>query len=130
WRLKHFLNQNKEPLELIAADLESTHPLPFSLRVEDDDAVTATLNSAVYAVTGAPTAEAFASSPTRLTFEYRDNAGVGATKEFYFQPTSYGVGFRTSLVKSDRPLSPIILWAPSVGASGATRRRCIRKPVG
>src|SRR5438132_1244014 len=42
WRLKHFLNQNKEPLELIAADLESTHPLPFSLRVEDDDAVTAT----------------------------------------------------------------------------------------
>src|SRR4051812_27285491 len=36
WRLKHYLDQKGEPLELIANDLAGTHPLPFSLRVEEE----------------------------------------------------------------------------------------------
>ena len=44
WRLRHYLDANQEPLELIATDLGATHPLPFSLRV-DDDRVTSMLNA-------------------------------------------------------------------------------------
>src|SRR5476651_1814349 len=55
WRLKHFFDQKKEPLELVAYELADTQPLPFSLRVSDDGA-TASLNSGLYAVTGEPAA--------------------------------------------------------------------------
>src|SRR5882672_8437468 len=53
WRLKHFKDQHNEPLELVAHDLAATQPLPFSLRVKDE-AVTATLNDALYSVAGVP----------------------------------------------------------------------------
>src|SRR5262249_39291165 len=51
WRLKHYLDQNRQPVELVVAGLPATQPLPFSLRVEDEG-LTATLNNALYAVTG------------------------------------------------------------------------------
>ena len=35
WRLKHFLDQKNEPLELVATELAGTQPLPFSLTVND-----------------------------------------------------------------------------------------------
>src|SRR5438093_9050765 len=52
WRLKHFLDRDKQPQELIAGDVP-TQPLPFTLRTAND-ALTATLNGAFYAVSGAP----------------------------------------------------------------------------
>src|SRR5260221_7910508 len=36
WRLKHFLDPKSEPLELVANELATTQPLPFSLRVDDE----------------------------------------------------------------------------------------------
>ena len=57
WRLKHYLNRNRQPVELVAADLADTQPLPFSLRVPDEK-VTAILNSALYAVKDAPANDA------------------------------------------------------------------------
>src|SRR5947208_17073663 len=66
WRLKHFLDQKNEPLELVATELAGTQPLPFSLTV-NDAAVTTTLNNALYTVSGEPAAAA--SSPTDLRFE-------------------------------------------------------------
>src|SRR5204863_3466943 len=56
WRLKHFLDSSRQPQELIEQKLP-THPLPFTLRVPND-ALTATLNGALYAVSGAPSAPA------------------------------------------------------------------------
>src|SRR6478672_873779 len=53
WRLKHFLDVNHEPLELVATELAATQPLPFSLRTADDR-LTSRLNSSLYAVSGAP----------------------------------------------------------------------------
>src|ERR1700736_3898954 len=77
WRLKHFLDQGKQPQELVEHDLP-TQPLPFTLRTTDDT-LTATLNGALYATSGAPDATA-ASSPVDLRFEYRDSAGLHAVK--------------------------------------------------
>ena len=36
WRLRHYLDANSQPLELVPTDLAATQPLPFSLRVADD----------------------------------------------------------------------------------------------
>ncbi len=51
WRLKHFLDPDKQPLELVATALADSHPLPFSLKTPDDR-TTATINAALYRVSG------------------------------------------------------------------------------
>ena len=44
WRLKHYQDQNREPLELVATDLAQSHPLPFSIAF-DDAAVSDVVNA-------------------------------------------------------------------------------------
>src|SRR5438034_253889 len=111
WRLKHFLDQKNEPLELVATELAGTQPLPFSLTV-NDAAVTTTLNNALYTVSGEPAGTA-ASSPTDLRFEYRDSAGISAVKEFHLEPASYVVTFRAKVFGGDVALSPQLQWRPA-----------------
>src|SRR5205814_3748322 len=91
WRLKHYFDSQKQPQELVEHDL-SLQPLPFSLRTAND-ALTATVNGAVYAVDGAPAAAA-ASSPIDLRLEYRDSPGVRVVKEFHFAPSAFVAAFR------------------------------------
>jgi hypothetical protein len=86
-----------------------------------DDAVTATLNGALYAVSGLPS-EPVTSAPVDLRFEYRDSAGVHAVKEFHLQPSSYLVGFRSTVTEGDRPLKPAVLWGPAIGDVGEVSR--------
>src|SRR5436190_5154769 len=119
WRLKHFLDSSRQPQELIEQKLP-THPLPFTLRVPND-ALTATLNGALYAVSGAPSAPA-TSAPVDLRFEYRDSAGVHAVKEFHLQPSSYLVSFRSTVAEGDLPLQPAVLWGPAIGDVGEVSR--------
>ena len=115
WRLKHFKDQHNEPLELVAHELAATQPLPFSLRVKDE-AVTATLNDALYSVTAAPAAGANSSAPADLKFEYRDSNGIDAVKEFHFDAAArYVVAFQAVVKHNDQALAPVIQWGPAVG---------------
>src|SRR2546422_11581944 len=59
WRLKRYFDQDKQPQELVEHELPS-QPLPFTLRTPND-AETAVLNTALYAVGGAT--DAAQSSP-------------------------------------------------------------------
>ena len=119
WRLKHFKDQHNEPLELVAHDLAATQPLPFSLRVSDE-AVTATLNGALYSVAAAPAAGADLSEPADLRFEYRDTNGIDAVKVFHFDPAArYVVAFHATVKQNDRALAPVIQWGPAVGDAPA-----------
>ena len=85
WRLKHYLDQQRQPQELI--EHLPSQPLPFTLRA-GNEATTATLNDGLYTVSGAPPAASEA-APVDLRFEYRDSAGIHAVKEFHLDPTSY-----------------------------------------
>src|SRR3954454_4758797 len=53
WRLKHYLDQEKRPQELI--EHLPSHPLPFTLRTASETTTT-TANDGLYTVSGAPTA--------------------------------------------------------------------------
>jgi YidC/Oxa1 family membrane protein insertase len=114
WRLKRFLDDKREPLELVTNALGDRAPLPFSLRVPDDS-VTATLNAALYAVSGEPSGGAADPDRIVLRFEYRDVAGVHATKEFRFDRSPYIVSLRTDVAVGDRPLPVAVQWGPAVG---------------
>jgi YidC/Oxa1 family membrane protein insertase len=86
--------------------------------------VNATLNSALYTVTGAPTEGTTSTSSTSSTssqgavdlrFEYRDSAGVHAVKEFRLEPASYVVTFRANVTVGDRALPAAVVWGPALG---------------
>ena len=118
WRLKHYLDQQKQPQELI--EHLPSQPLPFTLRA-GSDTTTATVNEGLYTVTGAPATTADA-SPVDLRFEYRDSAGVHAIKQFHLDPSSYVFTFQATVTESDKPLTPSIAWGPAIGDVGELSR--------
>ena len=103
WKLKHYLDTQKQPQELIESEPQS---LPFTLRTPDEP-VNAALNSALYTVDG--------ESSTNLRFEYRDTAGLHAVKEFHLAPSSYIVTFRATVGVGDRALPAALVWGPAIG---------------
>jgi YidC/Oxa1 family membrane protein insertase len=127
WRLKHYLDQNKQPQELVV-DFPS-QPLPFTLRTPDE-AVTTTLTNALYLVHGSDNALEVGqqSAPVDLAFTYRDSSGLQVTKDFHFDPSGYTVTFRANVQRGDaqapddKPLPFSIVWGPAVGDIGENSR--------
>src|SRR6185295_346730 len=91
WRLKRYLDQHRQPQELI--EHIPNQPLPFTLHTADD-AVAAALNTGLFTVSGAPAGAGEITSPVNVRFEYRDSGGVHALKTFHFEPSSYVVGYQ------------------------------------
>lgn len=129
WRLKRYLDLSHAPVELVVTDLDSSQPLPFAMRVEDE-ALTRTLNSALYTVSGRPEGSGPITAPTNVVFEFRDKAGLHALKEFKVAPRSYVVEFRSTVSVGDRTLDPIIDWGPGLGDPDSTSGRYAVKPGG
>jgi YidC/Oxa1 family membrane protein insertase len=125
WRLKRYLDQQREPQELIEHAV-GAQPLAFTLRT--GTAVDAVLNGALYTVTGA-TAAAAGDAPVDLRFEYRDSAGVHAVKAFHLDPSSYILTVSVSVTEGDRAASPSIVWGPAIGDVGEVSRYT-KKPEG
>jgi YidC/Oxa1 family membrane protein insertase len=125
WRLKHYLDQQKAPQELV--EHVPSHPLPFTLRT-GSETTTATLNDGLYTVSGAP-AGGSDSSPVDLRFEYRDSAGIHAIKEFHLDAASYIFTFRAAVTENDKPVLPAIAWGPAIGDLTELSRG-IKKPEG
>jgi YidC/Oxa1 family membrane protein insertase len=121
WRLKRYLDERSEPLELIANDLPGVPALPFTLRADDEN-VNRTLDAALFALRDAPPS-GVVGAPTQLVFEFRDAAGLYARKEFTLDPSSYVLKFGATVSVAERQLQPSIAWGPALGDidSGATR---------
>jgi YidC/Oxa1 family membrane protein insertase len=111
WRLKKYLDREKQPQEIVEKE-SATNLLPFTLRTTDEQ-LNATLNQSLYAVTAVPAT--VIAAPTDVRFEYRNDAGVRALKEFRLAPDSYMVEFRAEVAAGDRPVAPAIVWGPAVG---------------
>jgi YidC/Oxa1 family membrane protein insertase len=118
WRLKHYLDQQKQPQELI--EHLASQPLPFTLRA-GNDATTATVNEGLYKVSGAPTATS-ETAPVDLRFEYRDSAGIHAVKEFHLDPSSYVFSATATVSEGEKALTPTITWGPAIGDVGELSR--------
>ncbi len=126
WRLKKYQNHSGQPLDLLAADEPARQALPFSLRVADA-ATTGSLNGAIYSAS-APATDA--SGRTRLLFEYRDSAGVAASKEFVLDPSSYTIQFQTTVTANGQVLNPAVVWGPGLGDDDPQAGRYGIKPGG
>jgi YidC/Oxa1 family membrane protein insertase len=111
WRMKRYLNQAREPQELIENGI-SSQPLPFTLRTGTDQ-IDSALNTSLYAVSGAPATPLDA--PADLRFEYRNSAGLQSVKEFHLDPTSFIIGFHATVKDGESAVTPTIVWGPAVG---------------
>jgi YidC/Oxa1 family membrane protein insertase len=124
WKLLHY-KLNGGPLDVIPQDLPAgTHARPFTITT-DNDALTATLASALYE----PSAPGLSlgTAPGTLTFQYRDGSGVNARKTFNFQPSGnpYVINVEVSVDHGGAPKPVTIDFGPAIGLgydpSGATR---------
>jgi YidC/Oxa1 family membrane protein insertase len=111
WRLKHYLDQQKQPQELI--EHLPSQPLPFTLRA-GSDATTSTANEGLYAVSGVP-ASAPSTAPVDLHFEYRDSAGIHVVKDFHLEPASYIFTSRSVVTENDKAVPASVVWGPAIG---------------
>jgi len=129
WRLKGYLDQNGEPLELVPTDLPSNLGHPFDLQL-DDPALTARLSQALFepSVTGLNLEDGRSGT---LTFEYRDAAGLYARKAFTFDPgaSPFLVTFAAQVDDNGEALNPTIVWGPGVGNGRNTSGRSFYQPA-
>ena len=115
WRLKEYRDNRGQPVDLVASDLPPGEPLPFALRV-DDDQTTARMNNALYRVSGDAGSHVDAThGPRTVSFEYQDAAGIHIRKDFRFDPRNYIVVFSATATAGDRALNPTIAWGPGLG---------------
>ena len=119
WQLKNYRDTSGEMVDMVPSDVPGTEPRPFSLQV-DNARDTARLNTALYRVTGDTNGAldvTKAGSP--LVFEFQDENGVSARKEFRFDATSYTLTATISARRGTSPLNPAIQWGPGLGDKGA-----------
>lgn len=121
WRLKKYLNQAGQPLELIPVDLSGDHVHPFSLEV-DDSAATKRLAAALFKPSADRLDATAATDTAALAFEYRDEAGLHVRKEFDFRPKAepYVIRFSAFVQNAGQTLNPRVLWGPAIGSGANT----------
>ena len=116
WRLKRYMDDGGQPLELVPLNVPAGSLKPFTLSV-DDAAVTARLQRALYRPSQTAPADA-AAGPGEIEFHYQDAGGLSVRKVFAFTPEQpYVIFFTANLANGGTPLVPTIHWGPPPPAS-------------
>jgi YidC/Oxa1 family membrane protein insertase len=119
WQLKSYRDDANPMVDLVPSGLPDAEPRPFMLQVESAKD-TARLNSALYRVTGDVNGVVDATtSSTPLVFEFQDESGLSARKEFRFDPKNYTFTATITARQGSTPLNPTIHWGPGLGDQGA-----------
>ena len=84
WRLKHFLDREGRPLELVPSDMPPGEGRPFDLRL-DDEALSEPAVAALFE-RSVPRLDLRSGKTGTLALEYRDAAGLYMRKAFAFDP--------------------------------------------
>ena len=119
WQLKNYRDTASGMVDLVPSDVPSTEPRPFSLQA-DNARDTARLNTVLYRVTGDTNGTLdVTKTGSPLVFEFQDENGLSARKEFHFDATSYTLTATISARRGTSPLNPAIQWGPGLGDKGA-----------
>ncbi|HUF46720.1 MAG TPA: membrane protein insertase YidC [Vicinamibacterales bacterium] len=114
WQLKHYLDADGQPFELVPQHVPAALPRPFTLTT-DDEALSTVLARALYEPS--ESGLSLGSSPGTLSFVYRDASGLNARKTFHFQPEGkrylLHVEAAVDVGAIARPL--VLSWGPALG---------------
>ncbi len=116
WKLKHYADEDGEPVDLTLPEAPAGRPRPFSLLVPGDAALTARLDAALFR----PSVDGLrlAGDPGALAFEYEDSSGLRVRKTFRFQPSPeqpYVVGFEAAVTTGAGVQPTTTAWGPGLG---------------
>ena len=126
WKLKHYADENGDPVELVQPEVASAGARPFTVRVRDDPDLTARLDAALFR----PSADrlSLGAEPGVLTFDYEDSAGLRARKTFRFQQSPahpYVVEFDGSVTTAAGARATTTAWGPGLGGVRAETSRLV-----
>jgi YidC/Oxa1 family membrane protein insertase len=113
WVLKKYLNDKKQPVDLVPAKSNDVGLYPFSLMSEDGP-VASQLNDAFFdaAVEG----EAAQSGQTEtVRFSYSDGKSISAEKVLRFKGGTYQVEIEVKVWKNGQEIPASVLWGPGIG---------------
>ena len=130
WRLKHYLDDQKNPVDLVPSVFPKGTPHPFMLEA-DDAGRTAELNTALYKLEGGSSSIDGTKGPVRLVFEYRDAAGLVARKTFQLEPESYVIAFTADIALGGQMVNTAVQWGPGLGdIEKSVSNKYLQKPQG
>jgi YidC/Oxa1 family membrane protein insertase len=118
WQLKNYRDTQGAPVDLVPSGLPESELRPFTLRVDDAND-TLRLNTALYRVSGDRGGSLDAASGAPLVFEFQDENGLEARKEFHFDPKGYTFTATVTVRRGTMSLNPAIAWGPGLGDQGA-----------
>lgn len=114
WRLRDYLEDDGQPVELVPRGLPPTEPAPFLLELGDEQ-WTRLANTGLYRASAAslrPTDQS-----EELVFDYEDASGLRVRKTFRFDPRAgpYLFTLRIEASHGDQALNPVLRWGPALG---------------
>lgn len=122
WELKRFLNERRQPVNLVPRNLPANVPGAFSL-IADDAETTVRLRRALFR----PSATRLdARRGARLLFEFQDAEGLVARKEFVFRPGGqpYVINLTAQVMRGAQRVPVAVASGPGIGdtdrAGGST----------
>jgi len=120
WQLKNYRDAIDAMVDMVPSGLPDAEPRPFMLQV-DDARDTARLNSALYRVTGDTNGVVDVTRTNEpLVFEFQDENGLSARKEFRFDSKAFTLTATISARRGTTTLNPSIHWGPGLGDQGAS----------
>ena len=121
WYLKSYQDGDRPAnVDLIPSGLPETEARPFTLLAENASD-TERLNTALYRVTGDTNGVLdVAKVNAPLVFEFQDENGLAARKEFRFDSKGYTLTATISARRGTTVLNPVIQWGPGLGDHGAS----------
>jgi YidC/Oxa1 family membrane protein insertase len=118
WKLKHYLDDHKRPLELVPLGLAGTNPRPFSLDLGKPD-LTRRLDAALFRLTSGSTTVDARQSAATLVFEYGEEGALRARKSYTIPPNSYTVALSVDVSDNGEAMNPVVRWGPALGDATA-----------
>lgn len=103
WKLKHYLDELRQPVDLVAPNPPEGAPLAFAIGVEDA-ALTERLSQALFRPSATAVQWSGINAPAPLVFEFEDAEGLRARKVFSFAQSA-GAGASPYVVRLEASVS-------------------------
>ncbi len=113
WKLKEYLDENEEYLELISVRSAELGQYPFLLNSDNAD-FDSTINKALFR-SSSPAIELREGQQEELRFEFATESGTRVEKILSFKGGTYDFGIQVNVWKQGQKIEPRIVWGPDFG---------------
>jgi YidC/Oxa1 family membrane protein insertase len=121
WKLKEYLDEDKEYLELISVHSAELGQYPFFLNTDYPD-FNSTINKALYKYSSQGL-ELQAGQQEELRFEFATENGTRVEKIFVFKGGTYDFDIQINVWRQGEKIEPRIVWGPGFGNLSAQELR-------